>query len=217
MRQRWQRRWIKIYPIECLEGSIRYQLEADERGVWYDLLNFAAVCVEPGTICDRDNRPFPHSFIANRLNIPLELLERTLKKCCEEGRIDENDNGIHITNWKVYQSEYERQKPYRGKKGLNEANIEGDANLKAITKVYEENIGIITPVVGEDLKDISERYSAEWFKDAVSEAVKANVRKLKYVEAILERWAVEGRGTPKSKDKGKKGSRKGRYGHLIHG
>jgi len=109
----YRRTWIKLYPIDCLEGSIRYQLESDERGVWYDLLNLAAICSEPGLISDKDQRPYPHSFIASRLNITLELLELTLEKCKSEGRIVENDNGIHITNWKAYQSEYERQKPYR--------------------------------------------------------------------------------------------------------
>jgi len=112
----WRKTWIKLYPLDCLEGSIRYQLEADERGVWYDLLNFAAICATPGIIADKDGRPYPHSFIANRLNISLELFERTLKKCQEEGRIYENETGIHITNWKAYQSEYERQKPYRKRK-----------------------------------------------------------------------------------------------------
>ena len=113
----WRRTWIKLYPIDCLEGSIRYQLEPDERGVWYDLLNFAAISVqEPGTIADKDGRPYPHSFIANRLNISLELLERALNKCAEEGRVQEDASGIRITNWKAYQSEYERQKPYRKQK-----------------------------------------------------------------------------------------------------
>ena len=112
----WRKRWIKLYPLECLEGSIRYQLEPDERGVWYDLLNFSAICQTAGTIGDNDNRAYPHSFIANRLNISLELLERTLKKCEEEGRLKENNNGIAIVNWVAYQSEYDRQKPYREKK-----------------------------------------------------------------------------------------------------
>ena len=116
MRAGWKKTWIKIYPVECLEGSIRYQLEADERGVWYDLLNFAALCVQPGVISDNDSRPYPHSFIANRLNVPLDLLERTIDKCKDEGRLSENDNGIHMTNWKFYQSEYQRQKPYRDRK-----------------------------------------------------------------------------------------------------
>jgi len=108
-----RRRWIKVYPLECLDGSIRYQLEADERGVWYDLLNFSVVCVDSGSICDRDHRPYPHSFIANRLNITVELLERTLKKCLDEGRLVEDERGIRITNWKYYQSEYDRVKGYQ--------------------------------------------------------------------------------------------------------
>ena len=108
-----RRKWIKLYPVECLDGSIRYQLEPDERGVWYDLLNFSAICTNAGTISDRDGRPFPHSFIANRLNISLELLDRTINKCKEEGRLDEDENGIHIINWRYYQSEYERQKFYQ--------------------------------------------------------------------------------------------------------
>ncbi len=116
MRAAWKRTWIKIYPLQCLEGSIRYQLEADERGVWYDLLNFAALCSTPGVISDSDNHPYPHSFIANRLNITGELLERTIQKCKKETRLSENDTGIHITNWEAYQSEYQRQKPYREKK-----------------------------------------------------------------------------------------------------
>jgi hypothetical protein len=77
------------------------------------LLLLASLCVIPGQICDKDQRAYPHSFIANRLNISLELLERTLTKCFEEGRLEENDRGIVITNWHAYQSEYQRQKPYR--------------------------------------------------------------------------------------------------------
>lgn len=111
-----RRPWIKLYPIDCLDGSIRYQLESDERGVWYDLLNFSAICAEPGTIADKDGRPYPHNFIANRLNIDLELLESTLKKCTEEGRIKDIGGVLKIANWGAYQSEYQRQKPYREKK-----------------------------------------------------------------------------------------------------
>ena len=108
-----KRNWIKVFPVECIDGSIRYQLEPDERGVWYDLINFSALCNNRGTISDRDSRPYPHTFVANRLNISLELLERTLKKCFEEGRLTENETGIHITNWKYYQSEYDRIKKYQ--------------------------------------------------------------------------------------------------------
>lgn len=111
-----KRPWIKLYIIPCLEGSIRYQLEPAERCVWYDLLLLAGIQPEPGIIADSDGRPYPHKFIANRLNIEMELLDKVLKECADEGRITEDEHGITIVNWKIYQSEYQRQKPYRDEK-----------------------------------------------------------------------------------------------------
>lgn len=122
------RKWVKLWVTECLEGGIRYQLEPNERSVWYDLLLFAALRNPAGHICDRDGRPFPHQFIAGRLNISVDLLELTLKKCIKEGRITEDGGGIHITNWARYQSEYERQKPFREKKKQDE--IDPDKYIK---------------------------------------------------------------------------------------
>lgn len=109
--------YVKLYPVDCFEGSIRYQLEADERGVWYDLIMFAGLCGKEGWICDKDNRGYPLTFIANRLNVDQELFDRTLKKCYEEGRLQDHDEkGLFIVNFKDYQSEYQRQKQYRGTK-----------------------------------------------------------------------------------------------------
>jgi len=107
------RRYIKVYPVESLTGSIRHQLTSAERGVWYDLLCFASVCNMDGQISDRDGKKIPKSYIANRLNITSRLLEETLEKCKDEGRITEKDGILFITNWKKYQSEYERQKKSR--------------------------------------------------------------------------------------------------------
>lgn len=117
-----QRRWIKLWVTECLEGSIRYQLRPDERSVWYDLILFAALGTPPGHICDRDQRPLPHSFVASRLNITEVLLESTLDDCKAEGRISEDEKGIHIVHWDRYQSEYDRQKPYRLKSAAQDTD-----------------------------------------------------------------------------------------------
>jgi hypothetical protein len=113
MRGTGKRSWIKLYINSFLGGSVRYQLTSSERGVWIDLLCLAGISNTPGLISDNDNRAYPHSFLANRFNIPLRLLESTLDKCKEEGRIKEDDQGLHIVNWSNYQSEYQRQKPYR--------------------------------------------------------------------------------------------------------
>jgi len=108
-----KRTWIKLFCYERLHGSVSFQLEPDERSVWDELLCLAGLCGLDGLIADRDKRPFPHQFIAHELHISDELFERTLGKCKTEGRVTENEHGLTITNWKVYQSEYERQKPYR--------------------------------------------------------------------------------------------------------
>ena len=70
-----------------------------------------------------------------------------------------------------------------------------EAILAEIVKKYEENIGIITPILSEKFKDFAENYRGpvEWIHDAFEEAVTNNVRKWAYVEAILDRWQQEGR------------------------
>lgn len=122
MRGRSRMTWVKIYVTGWLHGSIRWQLSPDERGVWADLIVLAGQCLAGGKICDNDGNAFPREYIANQLNIPLELLDRTLAKCRHEGRIDDRDDVIVLTNWKAYQSEYERQKPYRAKQDSTDPN-----------------------------------------------------------------------------------------------
>lgn len=110
------RRWIKLWPDDWLKGSIRFDLNSEERGVWVDLLALAGNCRQDGIISANQSTSYPHSYIAGILNIPEQLLDHVLEKCKQSGRISENEHGIKITNWGKYQSEYDRQKPYRQKK-----------------------------------------------------------------------------------------------------
>lgn len=107
------RRWIKVFCYETLHGSVSYQLSEAEQAVWVKLLCFAGLCGNEGLIADHDLRPYPHSFIVHEIHTTEESFEETLKKCKAEGRISEDGQGIKITNWSKYQSEYERQKKYR--------------------------------------------------------------------------------------------------------
>ena len=66
--------------------------------------------------------------------------------------------------------------------------------LAAIAKTYENEIGPISGIIAEELKEIASRDPPEWFEAAVKEAVRANVRKLSYIKSILERWRKEGFG-----------------------
>jgi DnaD/phage-associated family protein len=62
-----------------------------------------------------------------------------------------------------------------------------------IFKLYEENIGPLTPLIADALKDAEALYSDEWVADVIEIAVKNNKRNWKYCEAILKRWKEEGR------------------------
>ena len=71
---------------------------------------------------------------------------------------------------------------------------EPPASKRDIFTLYEENIGVITPLIAEELKDAEETYRSDWIEDAVREAVAQNKRSWRYVEAILKRWEQEGKG-----------------------
>ena len=58
--------------------------------------------------------------------------------------------------------------------------------------LYEENIGSITPLIAEELKDAEERYPPEWVREAFREAVSLNKRSWRYIHSILKRWEAEG-------------------------
>jgi DNA replication protein len=62
-----------------------------------------------------------------------------------------------------------------------------------IYRLYEQNIGMLTPLIADRLEDLAETYPQAWLEEAVSIAVKQNKSNLSYVEAILKRWRSEGR------------------------
>jgi len=166
-RGRPQRIWVKMHCEGCLHGSINYQLTLEEQAVFFKLIMLSAVCTgEPGTISDNDGRAMPHWYIANELHAPLEVFESTLKKCIKEGRLSENTVGILVTNFKVYQSEYERQKPYRKNKQKGEpTQAELDASDYHISlalkfKEFRKTVGR-DPNLGEE-KAILEEAEREY-------------------------------------------------------
>jgi DNA replication protein len=63
-----------------------------------------------------------------------------------------------------------------------------------VFRLYEENIGPLTPLIADTLKDAEGTYPEDWIADAIGLAVENNKRNWKYIEAILKRWKEEGRG-----------------------
>lgn len=59
--------------------------------------------------------------------------------------------------------------------------------------LYEQNIGPLTPMVADELRDAEQSYPVRWIEEAIETAVANNVRKWRYIIAILERWRQEGK------------------------
>jgi DnaD/phage-associated family protein len=88
-----------------------------------------------------------------------------------------------------------------------------------IFTLYEKNIGMLTPIIAEELKEAEKLYPASWIQDAFKEAVDLNKRSWRYISRILERWAAEGKddGEPgrDSKADANPEEYRRRYGHLL--
>jgi DNA replication protein len=59
--------------------------------------------------------------------------------------------------------------------------------------LYEQNIGLLSPLIVDELRDAADRYPTEWIESAFRAAVQHNKRKWSYIRAILRRWEAEGR------------------------
>jgi len=143
------------------------------------------------------------------------LLRLTLEK---EGKQED----LYFTN-----TESNREtiaKVQMGELSLGGALPQGEPYIKAekpdIFTLYEQNIGLLTPMIAEELKEAEKLYPVAWIEDAFKEAVNLNKRSWRYIARILERWSVEGREggefrRDSKKEKSPSRYLKGKYGHLV--
>ena len=75
-----------------------------------------------------------------------------------------------------------------------------DGEVPAVTperpnvfRLYEQNVGLLTPLIADHLVDALESYPGSWIEDAIAEAVAYNKRSWRYIQRILEKWSTEGR------------------------
>ena len=85
----------------------------------------------------------------------------------------------------------------RGESGFEP--LPGDAaepsppSRRSIFALYEQNVGLVQPIIAQELMEAEEQYPPEWIEDAFRIAAGRNVRNWRYIRAILERWASEGK------------------------
>jgi DnaD/phage-associated family protein len=87
-----------------------------------------------------------------------------------------------------------------------------------IYRLYEENIGPLTPMIADTLKDAELEYSTRWIEDAIRLAVENNARSWKFIQAVLERWKQEGKTHEVAQEPAERGGRRfvnGQYADFI--
>ena len=92
--------------------------------------------------------------------------------------------------------------------------------LPDIFTLYEQNIGLLTPMIADELKAAEQTYPQEWLREAFKEAVDLNKRSWRYIQAILERWSAEGKSSGAHQRHSEKAEDpdkyvKGKYGHMV--
>ncbi|GAJ01175.1 unnamed protein product [marine sediment metagenome] len=201
--------WIKMW-LEALDDPKLTRLSLAERGAWWGVLKLAGKCAAGGKIIS-GGEGLNIDEITEALHIKSvedrQALESMIAKMEKRGSLIWNEGHVlMVVHYEERQkippsskpeavAERVRRHRERQKKGGGE--LVGE--LAVISKLYEENIGMLTPVAADRLKDISERYPPGWFGEALKEAVAGGARNLKYIEAILERWGVEGFKSPRTK------------------
>ena len=83
-----------------------------------------------------------------------------------------------------------------------------------IFQLYEENIGPLTPMIAEALRDAENTYPQLWIEDAIRIAVEKNKRNWRYAEAILKRWQREGYNARKEKPEDRRDSEEARRRYV---
>ena len=151
-----------------------------------------------------------------------------LEKASERGTIIRVDMKKGVSNATVYLLNDEQGRRAHGRITNGELELAGmkTVNIKQVKAeappdiftLYEQNIGMLTPMIADELLDAEKAYPAEWLREAIKEAVKQNKRKWSYVTAILKHWTEEGKGdgtyqrhTETDPDK----YVKGRYGRMV--
>lgn len=162
--------------------------------------------------------------------MPEEALRIALDKAAEQGVLlyltlkeGAREDATYFLNTEANQAAIAKIR--QGELSLGEIPPQGELYVKPemadIFTLYEQNIGMLTPMLAEELKGAERLYPADWIQEAFREAVSLNKRNWRYIARILERWQTEGKevgepgGDLKKKETGPAKYFTGKYGHVV--
>ena len=130
-----------------------------------------------------------------------DAVERALSLAVKRGTVLEGTDGRSGEPVYMLNSEQGRAALAASMKGRETSgegpeleSVEAAAERPNVFAMYEDNIGIMSPMIAEELREAEQVYPAAWIEDAFREAVTNNKRSWRYISRILERWSQEGKG-----------------------
>jgi DnaD/phage-associated family protein len=215
-----KRQWIKLY-LEILNDPKMGKLSD---WLWRRAIELFLLAGENGD----DGLLQPVTDLAWRLRTSEAKLTESLVALSEVGVVHETPDGWCVTHFKdrQYCESFERVKRYRNahsnavvaenESPLLSSNSLSDSDSSSpstenVFRVYEKNIGMITPMIADGIKADVDQYSEEWVKTAIEYATRQEKRSLSYVEGCLRGWKRDGLAKPPAinaeRQKQEKGSR----------
>jgi len=188
-----------FWLMEHQEGAFRYLRKSD---LFEDKILMESLSTSPGKA--------------------VEVLEESLERAVERGTLLQAE--IEIDG--KYETLYFVNSP-KGRSAVEAVqngqwHVTGDSQMPIHIKgeppnsfkLYEHNIGPLTPMIAEALGEAEATYPRQWIEDAIRIAVERNKRSWRYAEAILERWQREGRDAQKEELKDRRDSEETRRRYV---
>jgi DNA replication protein len=164
----------------------------------------------------QDARLLQSLAVDNDLHDPLSVLNTTLQRAVARNTLlrleiespdpaaadqaDDKHPKMLVEDWYFMNTAKGRQTialVRQGKLHELQSAIPEEARLRIerpnVFILYEQNVGLMTPLIAEQLRDLEKSYPPAWIDEAFEISVSRNKRSLRYIQSILKRWETEGK------------------------
>ncbi|MBZ0254644.1 DnaD domain protein, partial [bacterium] len=145
------------------------------------------------TLCEGMHAANPDSEPGVTLEAALNRAVQRGTLLCEEVALDAGNEKLYFVNTALGRAAIDQLKAGEWRPGNGETLVEILPERPNIYKLYEQNIGSLTPIISDALKDAEKDYPLEWIQDAIQVAAEESKRNWRYIQGILKRWELEGK------------------------
>jgi DnaD/phage-associated family protein len=143
------------------------------------------------------------AFMAGLAGLDFEpgaTLDAALSRACARGTLlcteitlGGETEQLYFINTELGRDALEQVKRGGWLPGFGDDPIEILPDRPNIYRLYEDNIGPLTPLIADTLKDAEREFPMAWIEEAIRIAVESNARSWRFIQAILDRWQKEGK------------------------